>query len=473
MKNAVTIFVLILSVISCSSPNKEGWQPEVVLISDTTKESSCVNLTTDEKGAPVISWCEVDTASGEKHFYMALMDEAGSGFSSRISVPIEQNTSLHEEGMPKVAMKRNGAIIAVYETSTPTDKNRFAGQVRFIVSTDKGKSWTKPLNLHADTVPGRSHSFAAITCMADGEIGAAWLDTKIGDNAHGRPVKFARTNAANGFQDEVVIDSVACECCRIAISSHAGGRVAIVYRDIIRDSIRDISIITSPDNGKSFSPAAPFSRDGWVINGCPHNGPSVALDNQLIYATWFTGGAQRGVFYSELDNKMEPVNRQMISADARFIQMCLMPDQSRILAFDESSKTTDGSETRIVLNRINGSGAFTYAIEASAPSASYPVIRPLSNDKVVVAWSQDKTVRYAVVATRQIDKPMPQKLPELSTPVDYSTHIKTENQRDPVCGMKISGSVSDTAQYNGKVYGFCSASCKNKFCGQPRQYAVN
>lgn len=41
---------------------------------------------------------------------------------------------------------------------------------------------------------------------------------------------------------------------------------------------------------------------------------------------------------------------------------------------------------------------------------------------------------------------------------------------DAVCGMKVDPSWSDTAHYQGKIYGFCSQSCKETFAENPQSY---
>lgn len=41
---------------------------------------------------------------------------------------------------------------------------------------------------------------------------------------------------------------------------------------------------------------------------------------------------------------------------------------------------------------------------------------------------------------------------------------------DLVCGMKVDASVTDTAHYQGKVYGFCNASCKEEFAANPQKF---
>lgn len=48
--------------------------------------------------------------------------------------------------------------------------------------------------------------------------------------------------------------------------------------------------------------------------------------------------------------------------------------------------------------------------------------------------------------------------------VSLSTNI------DPVCKMDVSGEWTDTTRYMGKVYGFCSKICKDRFVRKPEQY---
>jgi YHS domain-containing protein len=45
-----------------------------------------------------------------------------------------------------------------------------------------------------------------------------------------------------------------------------------------------------------------------------------------------------------------------------------------------------------------------------------------------------------------------------------------DSKKDHVCGMPVSAGISDTAHYNGKVYGFCSKECKDEFVKAPMQY---
>ena len=42
------------------------------------------------------------------------------------------------------------------------------------------------------------------------------------------------------------------------------------------------------------------------------------------------------------------------------------------------------------------------------------------------------------------------------------------NKKDPTCGMPVTAGISDTAHYDNKVLGFCSAGCKEEFLKNPK-----
>ena len=46
------------------------------------------------------------------------------------------------------------------------------------------------------------------------------------------------------------------------------------------------------------------------------------------------------------------------------------------------------------------------------------------------------------------------------------------NKRDFICGMPVIAGIADTAQYKGKVYGFCATECKDEFLKSPDAYTA-
>ena len=67
--------------------------------------------------------------------------------------------------------------------------------------------------------------------------------------------------------------------------------------------------------------------------------------------------------------------------------------------------------------------------------------------------------------------------PETSTPAKEEpkkpeiTVSQLASNKDFVCGMEVAdGGIADTASYEGKIYGFCSAECKAEFVKNPSSY---
>lgn len=462
---------LLLLLPSCVNPSGKSREEAPALLSNIQNQASCVSFTTDETGLPVVSWCETNQ-DNIKTFYLAYFDGEHQTFLDPYPVPLEQQANLHEEGMPKIAVKMDGTLVAVYETSAPTKENNFAGNIKYLSSSNKGKSWSSPQYLHADTTPGKSHSFASIGRLSDGEIGACWLDVALGNGKGGRPVKFAKTIGNKGFANEIIVDTAACQCCRTAISSDDLGNISILFRDILSDSIRDMSVATSVNNGNSFNSAVPFTNDGWVVNGCPHNGPSVVNEGGNTYATWFTGGSRNGIYYAALNKEHKITDRKKITSNGRNIQLCMLPGEKKLIAFNENVKVADSIFTKIAVNKIEGNKMWTKNITSDKAHAGYPVLHAAGVNAIAVAWTDQQKVYYSVLSENSI-------VTEAVTADEKQEVVFKETglhkitlQMDPVCGMSITAHSDQTVNYKGKAHGFCGLKCKEAFQQNPAAYVA-
>jgi hypothetical protein len=383
---------------SCASPRNEAKQGnEIKVISDGSKNAHSVYLTKNHKGEAVICWTEQDTTvNGEKHFYFSVFDSLVNDFGNKISVPIEQNAALHTEGMPKIAFKNNGETIAVYEVKIESEFNPYAGEIHYIVSMDNGNSWSEPQIVHSSKTPHKGRAFFDMITLSDGEIGVSWLgESHLGG---GRPVMFAKTNQVNEFVNEVVVDSIACECCRTAIYSDSKGMISIVYRDIVNDSIRDISVSTSLDNGKSFSNPICFSGDNWNINGCPHNGPDVVSDKENIYAVWFTGASESGIYFAKLNKESLNVEKKLISKNGRNIQLAIAEDEKPIIVYSENYSKNEVYYSKINILKLSDSKTVEITNELS--KAHSPTIM-IQDGIIIVSWitsgTKTETIEYKIL----------------------------------------------------------------------------
>ncbi|MFZ4474606.1 MAG: YHS domain-containing protein [Saprospiraceae bacterium] len=94
-------------------------------------------------------------------------------------------------------------------------------------------------------------------------------------------------------------------------------------------------------------------------------------------------------------------------------------------------------------------------------------------NKVVAKPYAVTTSPIAEVSQIPVDPvdPMPVKetKPPKSAPVATEA-IVFANKIDEVCGMEVQSDYTDTCHYKGKVYGFCSEYCRDKFKETPLKY---
>ncbi len=377
------IITLLGFLTNFNQPNKP------IQLSDNQRVGIVPRFTTDEKGNPILSWAEKD---GDKQnlFFFAISKDGGNTFSEKISVKVPTKFSVHAEGMPKIAFKKNGEIIALFEVSKPTTTERFAGNLYFISSRDKGKNWTEPKAIHQDTTAGKSHSFGNLSTLPDGQIGFVWLDEKLGKYA-GRSVKYRQTLPNGTLSNEVVVDSNACQCCRTNLFVDADNNFHVLYRDMLADGSRDISHVISKDGGKTFSDSKVVFNDKWQVNACPHTGPDVTQVGKDIYTAWFTGKeGDAGVRLSKIGSSklMDKIETNR----AKHPQVGNLNDKL-VMIWDQSMQKDDKFFTKIGIRVFNKKGAFKEEwITPDFMTSTYPVIISSGKD-LLVAYEQKKEAK--------------------------------------------------------------------------------
>jgi hypothetical protein len=388
------IYLIVSLLISCNNPDvekkidipkKDSFPPS--LISNSKKLADSPFLTTSHYKNPVLSWVEGEEK--EAYLYYVTSEDNGKTFSSPIEVTPTKGLTPHHETMPKLAFKKNGTVVVVFQKRNSTSKNRFAGAIFYSQSFDNGKTWTKSNYLHSDTSEGIGRSFFDIVLLPDGEIGAVWLDGRKRQK-DGSTLCFAKTNANNGFGKDKEIGQKTCQCCRTDIFVDNQKKIHVAYRDIINDSIRDIVHLSSTDNGNTFSNSKRISADNWVINGCPHTGPSITNTENGVSFFWFTSGGKEGVFNTQLtNNSAEFTERILINPHARHPQAITLKNGTIVLTWDETFKTEEGyiNKIGVMFRKKDGTNNIEYLTSEKVDS-SHPVLLEVENNCVLISWTQ-------------------------------------------------------------------------------------
>ena len=135
------------------------------------------------------------------------------------------------------------------------------------------------------------HGFVSI--MANNEKGffITWLDgrntieKKLEGDHKPMTIRFAEITDKGDVIKESELDSSTCDCCQTSIAITNDGPI-VVYRDRSEEEVRDIYSVKNI-NGTWEKPNA-VHDDGWIINGCPVNGPKVAVNSKNHAVSWFT-----------------------------------------------------------------------------------------------------------------------------------------------------------------------------------------
>src|SRR5688572_30329447 len=378
----VFLLMIISATISSCIKNRDNARR----ISSSVNNAESVYLTHDNFDNPVILWTEKST--NELTLVFAVSYDDGNSFSQNVSVALDRDVATHAEGMPKIAFKKDGTIIVAYEKKAPTKENKYAGSICYITSKDQGKSWSRERYMHSDTVAGRSRSYFDIEALADGEVGASWLDIKLNQETDGRSVVFAKTNEADFFIRETLIDSSACQCCRIDLYTDIDDNVFVAYRglrkSIMGKSVRDMMVATSTDEGTTFTSPLTISADNWNIDGCPHTGPSLCSNKAGLVTLWYTEGNGNGIYYAHKSNSQEEfLPRQLVSTTGRHPQVSSNND--RIAMLWEENSDYNGKQITTVNYRVieDGNDVEKSTLTPKDANAFLPVVTQTKNGFLV------------------------------------------------------------------------------------------
>ncbi|GAB3025897.1 sialidase family protein [Spirosoma pulveris] len=351
-------------------------------------------LTTDAQGNPLISWVE-KISEKETAFYFAQAAD-GQTFGPGIRVKAPAGISSHAEGMPKLAVKTDGTLVAVYEVPNPTPESRFAGDLLYTMSADNGQHWTDPAPVYQTLKPGTSHSYGDITRLPNGEIGLVYLDEKL-PGREGRPVMFAQTTNGKGFGPAVLVDDNACQCCRTNVFVDAQKAIHLTYRDLIlsnkkdEPASRDISTALSTNGGKTFGKPQRVYADNWQVNACPHAGPAVAQVGNELLMTWFSGKEEAvGLRLARLGS--DGLVSSVLSNRAKHPQLATLGNQL-LWVWDEAVSRDGSGEMGSFVQRIamrtvqNGVTGPTTYLTPDTINAAYPAVLATKNG-ILLAYEQ-------------------------------------------------------------------------------------
>jgi hypothetical protein len=281
----------------------------------------------DPDGTPLIAWVGQDG-----NVFVARPGEQGAFDRPARANDVAGEAAPHEQAPAQVATGPEGHVYVIWQTRLPLAGRRFpASDLRFARSTDGGRTFAaaRTVNDDAGGTP-TSHTFHDLYVDGDGTVFVSWIDGRTtearkmaggareqrapagllreGSTGHhhgdaearlGPEIRVARsTDGGRTFSASTVVDRDACPCCRTSLARGPDGTLYIAWRKIFTGDVRDVVVARSADGGASWDAPVRVHEDGWVYPGCPHAGPSIAVDSGgTLHVVWYTGAPGRAGLY--------------------------------------------------------------------------------------------------------------------------------------------------------------------------------
>lgn len=282
-----------LAVAACERPEPPGSvapAPPLVREFPGGAGSGEPRLALGPDGVPVLSWLE---PAGDGYALRYSRFVAGA-FTRPVEVVRGTDFFVNWADLPSVQPIAADLWAAHWLKFAPDSAGAY--HIATAVSTDAGATWSEPVQLNDDQAMAE-HGFVQLFPWR-GEIGAFWLDGRQlaewsfdePDKLLGTSLRVARLDAAANVVEREIVDELVCDCCQPRMAMTATGPL-VAYRDRTPEERRDIVVRRHVD-GRWQEPV-PVGEDGWVIAGCPVNGPAVAAAGERVAVAWFTAAEGR------------------------------------------------------------------------------------------------------------------------------------------------------------------------------------
>jgi hypothetical protein len=292
-----------------------------------------------------------------------------------------------------------------------SDTGRYDYDVRVAQSADGGVTWGPGVVPHRDGTAAE-HGFASLWLEND-RLAAVWLDgrkyarpTKVSDRPPAKEMMLAHTTLGpdGSLGEERILDERICDCCQTSVARARSGPV-IVYRDRSPEEIRDIYVVRHV-NGAWTQPV-PVHSDGWHIEACPVNGPSVDARDDLVAVAWFTGAQDTARVLAAFSRDGGATFGTPVRVDggapAGRVDVVLAADGAALVSWVERTaaegQEAAGAEVRV--RRVAQDGALgapaTVARSTAARASGFPRMTAVG-DSLYLAWTipgTPSTVRVA------------------------------------------------------------------------------
>lgn len=410
---AAAAFVTTIAFAGCSrrsaNQNRVADAPLVIQMSESPAgtDSREPDFTATSDGRIILSWIQ---KVADRRYALRMAERDVKGWSEMRTVAEGDNWFINWADFPSVVALKDGSLAAHWLVKSGA--STYAYDVNIALSKDRGKTWDKPIVPHRDLTQ-TEHGFVSLVPLADGLVGAVWLDGRnlkdVKDEDEHSALKesmtlrYAAIDAAGNVSDEVQLDERVCECCQTS-AALTGDRLLVAYRDRSANEVRDIAVIRRVGTENWSAPKA-VHTDNWQISACPVNGPSIAADGNKVAIAWFTeaGDSPRvNIAFSSdggvtFGNKIQVDDGKTVGR----VDALLLPDGSALVCWLAGTVEEGAIKVRRVQSDGTTGPVATIAKTDISRSSGFPRMARLQ-DEVFFAWTEFGKPSHVRVASANV-----------------------------------------------------------------------
>lgn len=380
MNRVILLLLLFTLFTSCS---KEDFKVEEIQFS-FGKNNAQPNLVSNGDDL-TLSWI---SSEEDKEAILFLSQYKDNKWSAPISIASGSDWFVNWADFPANAINKDLILTSYLKKS---DSGTYNYDVLLNLETLSGKI-KKNFLLNTDGIKAE-HGFVSMTPSNKKGFYVTWLDGRntVTNNkeAHhnAMTIRFAEITTTGEIINETELDATTCDCCQTSIAVSTEGPV-VVYRNRSEGEIRDI-FITRYKDGIWDNPI-PVHNDGWIINGCPVNGPKVVVNSSNTAVAWFTaaeGKPKVNVSFSNSDGDdfKPPVQLNDLNALGR-VDVAFLNSREVLVSYMELDD--HGTYLKIKKVSIDGkvSEAKTIAVIDEGRNSGVPQLEIMKGN-VFLAWT--------------------------------------------------------------------------------------
>jgi len=393
--------------------------------------------------AVAVAW-GASLPSGATDVFVAMSRDGARTFGAPVRVnDVDGDARLNGEQPPRITLARD-AVTVVWTTKSAIGTKLLQSR-----SADGGRTFSKSTMVRGTDAPGNrgwenaaadrsNHVFAVWLdhrelAKQDGEVAASHHDhaaMAAGQTNKPDGVAMAQKSklyvaALDGPAVPVAVTGGVCYCCKTAIVAGADGAIYAAWRHVYPGNIRDIAFTISRDGGATFAAPIRVSEDKWVLEGCPDDGPAMALDPRgrihIVWPTLVTEGGNGeekdswrspraprlnvdtdtiALFYAtSTDGKrFSPRERIATQGMPHHPQIAIGTDGTPVLAWDEAANGTRRAAIARLTTDGHGPAHFSRAVLDEA--AVYPVVAAVRG-ATVAAWTSGRSAASVIRVERK------------------------------------------------------------------------